>query len=156
MFNRIKNRADSLLNSRQGISPSIDKFLQDNGDEQITQFIISRNVINRLITSTLNLISPNFKKKNNNNPLYHLKILIKTDRTSLSVEENSRITISRYQMNNNAENMNIPNGLSLNILLANTRQLMGGKFLTYRQIQSLLNRPQHISSHKNLERLQIQ
>jgi hypothetical protein len=34
-------------------------------------------------------------------------------------------------MNNNAENMNIPNGLSLNILLANTRQLMGGKFLTY-------------------------
>jgi hypothetical protein len=70
MFNRIKNRADSLLNRRQGISPSIDKFLQDNGDEQITQFIISRNVINRLITSTLNLISANFKNKNNNNPLY--------------------------------------------------------------------------------------
>jgi hypothetical protein len=36
-------------------------------------------------------------------------------------------------MNKGAENMNvnIPSGLSMNILLANTRQLMGGKFLTY-------------------------
>jgi hypothetical protein len=81
----------------------------------------------------LNILCPNFKKKNNYNPLYHLKILIKTDRTNLSLEKNERITISRYQMNRNAENMNvnIPNGLSLNILLANTRQLMSGKFLTY-------------------------
>jgi hypothetical protein len=29
-------------------------------------------------------------------------------------------------------NVNIPNGLSLNILLDRTKQLMGGKFLTYR------------------------
>ena len=36
-------------------------------------------------------------------------------------------------MNKNAENMNvnITRGVSINILLANTRQLMGGKFLTY-------------------------
>jgi hypothetical protein len=36
-------------------------------------------------------------------------------------------------MNKNAENMNvnIPNGLSLNILLDRTKQLMSGKFLTY-------------------------
>jgi archaellum component FlaF (FlaF/FlaG flagellin family) len=111
----------------------MDRFLDEHENEQITQFIISRNVINPLITSTLNLISPNFKKKNNNNPLYHLKILIKTDSTSLSLEKNERITISRYQMNNNAENMNvnIPNGLSLNALLDRTKQLMGGKFLTH-------------------------
>jgi hypothetical protein len=36
-------------------------------------------------------------------------------------------------MNNNAENMNVnvPSGLSINNLLANTRQLMGGKFFIY-------------------------
>jgi hypothetical protein len=28
-------------------------------------------------------------------------------------------------------NVNIPNGLSINIILDNTRKLMGGKFLTY-------------------------
>jgi hypothetical protein len=36
-------------------------------------------------------------------------------------------------MNRNPENMNvnIPNGLSLNVLLDRTKHLMGGKFLTY-------------------------
>ena len=125
MLNRIKNTADALLNGRNGISPSIDRFLQEHGDEPITQLIISRNVISSLITGTLNIISPNFKKKNNNNPLYHLKILIKTDRTSFTVEKNDVITISKYQMNKGVENMNvsIPNGLTTNILLANTRQV---------------------------------
>ncbi len=133
MINRIRSTVDSLQGKRAGISPSVDRFLDEHGDEPIQQLIISRNVISPLIISTLNILSPNFKKKNNNNPLYHLKILIKTDRTSFSVEKNERITISKYQMNKNAENMNvnIPRGLSLNVLLANTRQLMGGKFLTY-------------------------
>jgi hypothetical protein len=133
MFNRIKSTADSLLNRRQGISPSVDRFLDEHGDEPIQQLIISRNVISPLITGALNILSPNFKKKTNNLPLYHLKILIKTDRTSLSLEKNERITISRYQMNKNAENMNvnIPSGISLNVLLDRTKQLMGGKFLTY-------------------------
>jgi hypothetical protein len=36
-------------------------------------------------------------------------------------------------MNKGAENMNvnIPSGLSMNVFLTNTRQLMGGKFLSY-------------------------
>jgi hypothetical protein len=133
MISRIQNTVDSLRGNRIGISPSVDRFLNEHGNEPIVQLLISRNVINPLITGTLNILSPNFKKKNNNNPLYHLKILIKTDRTSLSLEKNERITISRYQMNKGAENMNvnIPNGLSLNILLDRTKQLMGGKFLTY-------------------------
>jgi hypothetical protein len=133
MINRIRSTVDSLQGKRAGISPSVDRFLDEHGDEPIQQLIISRNVISPLITGTLNILSPNFKKKNNNNPLYHLKILIKTDKTAFSVEKNERITISKYQMNKNAENMNvnIPRGLSMNILLANTRQLMGGKFLTY-------------------------
>jgi hypothetical protein len=133
MINRIRSTVDSLQGKRAGISPSVDRFLDEHGDEPIQQLIISRNVVNPLITGTLNILSPNFKKKNNNNPLYHLKILIKTDKTAFSVEKNERITISKYQMNKNAENMNVnvPNGLSMNILLANTRQLMGGKFLTY-------------------------
>jgi hypothetical protein len=62
-----------------------------------------------------------------------LKVLIKTERTSLSLEKNERINISKYQMNKGAENMPvvIPSGLTLNILLANTKQLMGGRFLAY-------------------------
>jgi hypothetical protein len=88
MLNRIKSTADSLLNRRQGISPIVDRFLDEHGNEEIVQFIISRNVISPLITGTLNILSPSFKQKNNNNPLYHLEILIKTYRTSLSLEKN--------------------------------------------------------------------
>jgi hypothetical protein len=133
MLQRLRNTADSLINGPKGISPSVDRFLDEHGNEQIVNFVISRNIISPLITGTLNILSPNFKKKTNNLPLYHLKILIKTDRTSLSLEKNERITIYRYQMNKGAENMNvnIPSGLSMNILLANTKQLMGGKFLSY-------------------------
>ena len=133
MLKRIKKTAEALLNGRSGISPSVDKFLQQHGDERITQLIISRNVVSSLITEALNILSPNFEKKNNNNPLYHLKILIKTNRTSFSLEKNEVITISKYQMNKGAENMNVstPNGLTTNILLARTQQLMGGKFQSY-------------------------
>jgi hypothetical protein len=136
MINRFKDRitstTDALLNGRVGISPSVNRFLDQHGNEPITSFIISRNEISPLITKTLNILSPNFQKKNNR-PLYHLKVLIKTEKTSLSLEKNAVITISNYQMEKNAENMkvNIPSGLSMNILLANTRRLMGGKFLTY-------------------------
>jgi hypothetical protein len=128
MILRIQNIIDSLLNRRQVISPSVDRFLDEHGNEQIVQLVISRNIINPIITGTLNIVSPNFKKNNNNIPLYHLKILIKTDKTSLSLEKNERIAISRYQINKNAENMNvnIPNGLSLNVLLDRTK---GGLFL---------------------------
>jgi hypothetical protein len=133
MISRIQNTVDLLLNRRQGISPSVDRFLNEHGNEPISQLVISRNIIDPIITGTLNILSPRKKKNNNNNPLYHLKPLIKTDRTSLSLEKNERITISRSQMNKGAENMNvnITNGLSLNILLDRTKQLMGGKFLTY-------------------------
>jgi hypothetical protein len=69
--NRIKNTVDSLRGNRIGKSPSVDRFLEEHGNEEIVNFVISRNVISPLITGTLNILSPNFKKKNNNNPLYH-------------------------------------------------------------------------------------
>jgi hypothetical protein len=74
MLNRIRSTVDSLRGKNNGISPNVDRFLDEHGDEPIQQLIISRNVISPLITGTLNILSANFKKKkNNNNPLYHLK-----------------------------------------------------------------------------------
>jgi hypothetical protein len=86
-----------------------------------------------MITGAIGILSPSAKRKNNNNPLYHLKVLMKTERTSLSLEKNERISIAKYQMNKGAENMPvaIPSGITLNSLLANTKQLMGSKFLSY-------------------------
>jgi hypothetical protein len=133
MNNRLANTIQSLQGRQLGITPSVDRFLLEHGDEQIREFIISRNVLSPMITGSIGIISPSAKRKNNGNPLYHLKVLIKTERTSLSLEKNERINISKYQMNQGAENMPvaIPSGLTLNSLLANTKQLMGNKFLAY-------------------------
>jgi hypothetical protein len=133
-MNRINNTISSLQGNQAGyITPSVDRFLLEHGNESIKEFIISRNVLSPMITGTIGILSPSAKRKNNGNPLYHLKVLIKTERTSLSLEKNERIGIAKYQMNKGAENMpvSIPSGITLNSLLANTKQLMGGKFLAY-------------------------
>ena len=131
---RILNIAKSLIYGRKGISPSVDRYLREHGDEPIIQIIISRNVVSSLITGTLKVISPQFREMNGNDKLYHLKFLIKTSRSNLSLEKYEVISISPYKMDNKCENMNvtISSGLTLNILSSNTRQLMGnGKFLGY-------------------------
>ena len=131
---RILNIANSLINGRKGISPSVDRYLREHGDEPIIQIIISRNVVSSLITGTLKVISPQFREMNGSDKLYHLKLLIKTSRVNLSLEKNEVISISPYKMEKGFENMNVTfsSGLTLNILLSNTRQLMGNdKFLGY-------------------------
>jgi hypothetical protein len=127
-MDRLRNTIESLQGRQMGVTPSVDRFLLEHGDESTKEFIISRNVLSPLLKGTIGILSPSFKRKNYGNPLYHMKVLIKTERTSLSLEKNERISISKYQMN---MPVNIPSGLTLNILLANTRQFMGNKFLAY-------------------------
>jgi hypothetical protein len=133
MHSRIKNTVDSLQGKRAGISPSVDAFLQAHGSENITQFTISRTVLNPLLTGAIGVISPYFRRKTQDEKLYHLQVLIRTTRTSLSLEKNSRITISHYNKRKGSEDMSvsIPPGLTLNLLLERTKNEMGGRFLSY-------------------------
>ena len=114
---RILNIAKSFIYGRKGISPSVDRYLREQGDEPIIQIIVSRNVVNSIITGTLKVISPQFREMNGNDKLYHLKILIKTSHSNLSFEKNEVISISPYKMENKCENMNvtISSELTLNI-----------------------------------------
>ena len=86
---RILNIAKSLVYGRKG-----DRYLREHGDEPIIQIIISRNVVNSIITGTLKVISPQFREMNGNDKLYHLKFLIKTSHSNLSLEKNEVILIS--------------------------------------------------------------
>jgi hypothetical protein len=133
MYNRIRNTVDSLQGKRAGISPSVDDFTRRHGNENITQFTISRTVLNPLLTGAIGIISPSFRRKTQDTKLYHLHVLIRTTKTSLSLEKNARITIGNYQKRNGSEDMSvsIPSGLSLNKMLDRTRSLMGGRFLSY-------------------------
>ena len=126
MLQRLKKTANALILGRKGISPNVDKFLRDHGDETITEMIISRNEISSLLIGSMKLISSQFRKRVSGK-LYHLKLLIKTSHSNISLEKNEVITISVYKMNYNAENLYVtfPPGLSINILLQNTRDKMG-------------------------------
>jgi hypothetical protein len=133
MYSRIKNTVDSLQGKRAGISPSVDDFTRRHGDENITQFTISRTVLNPLLTGAIGIISPSFRRKTQDTKLYHLHVLIRTTKTSLSLEKNARITIGNYQKRNGSEDMSvsIPSGLTLNKMLDRTRASMGNRFLSY-------------------------
>jgi hypothetical protein len=93
-MNRIRTTIASLRGNQIGISPSVDRFLDEHGDEQIIEFLISRNVTSPLIIGTLNVLSPSFKRKNNGNPLYHLifyggsLLHIQNALTELSIKKN--------------------------------------------------------------------
>ena len=86
-----------------------------------------------ILTGSMKLISSQFREKVGSDKLYHLKLLIRTTYSYVSIEKNEVITISPYQMNYQAENLyvNFPPGLTINILLENTRNEMGNSFLTY-------------------------
>jgi hypothetical protein len=133
MYNRIRLTVDSLQGRRAGISPSVDDFLKKHGNEIITQFTISRTVLNPLLTGAIGILSPSFRRKTQDTKLYHLHVLIRTTKTSLSLEKNARITIGNYQKRNGSEDMSVsvPVGLTLNMLLDRTRASMANRFLSY-------------------------
>ena len=133
MFERMKKTTRALIYGRDGISPNVDKFMRDHGDEPILEMIISRNIVSSFLTGSMKLISTQFRERAGSDNIYHLKLLIRTTHSNISLEKNEVITISPYKMNYKAENMYIhfPPGITINILLQNTRDKMGSSFLTY-------------------------
>ena len=111
----------------------VDAFLNRFGNDPISEFTISRTVLNPLLTGAIGVISPSFRRKTENTKLYHLQVLMRTSKTSLNLKKTERITIGRYNNRKGSENMrvSIPNGLTLNMILERTHLLMGGKFLSY-------------------------
>jgi hypothetical protein len=133
MYNWIRSTVDSLQWRRNGITPSVNAFTRIHGQENITQFTISRTVLNPLLTGAIGVISPSFRRETQDTKLCHLHVLIRTSKTSFSLEKNSRITIGHCQKRNCSEDMpvSISPGLTLNILLDRTRANMDGRFLPY-------------------------
>jgi hypothetical protein len=84
MYNRTRSTVDS--GRRAGISPSGDDFLRRHGNENITQFTISRSFLNPLLTGAIGII-----RKIQDTKLFHLHVLIRTGKTSLSLDKNAKL-----------------------------------------------------------------
>ena len=78
MFERLKKTTKALVYGRENISPNVDKFMRDHGDEPILEMIISRNAVSSILTGSMKLLSSQFRERAGSDKLYHLKLLIRT------------------------------------------------------------------------------
>ena len=85
MFERLKKTTISLIYGRDNISPNVDKFMRNHGDEAILKMIISRNVVSSLLIGYMKLLSTQFRERAGSDKLYHLKLLIRTTYSNVSL-----------------------------------------------------------------------
>ena len=79
------------------------------------------------------MILTQFRERAGSDKLHHWKLLIRTTYWNISLEKNEVISITPYHMNCKAKNLydQFPPGITINILLQNTRNKMGSSFLSY-------------------------
>ena len=124
------NTTHALMNGREGISPNVNKFFRAHVDEWVTEIIISRNVVSNVLTSSFKLVSTQFREGVGSVKSYHLQLLIRTTHSSVSLEKNE-VTIPNCNYKAEIEYLKFPPGMTINILLQNTRNDMGDSFFTY-------------------------
>lgn len=118
---------------------SVQNIINRIGDENINKITVHRTPLSKVLKFLLNITSMGqFEKKMENSPydtLYHLFMVISTNRGNYVIEKNEVIQIYKFsKLGKNTESLDVPitSGLNLNDLLENTKQSMGDKFYTYK------------------------
>lgn len=123
---------------------SVDNLLKKTRNNIILEIKICRVPLSKITLFFLNLTSlGEFKKRLNETPydkLYHLFMIIKTDKGTFILEKNEVIIFKKFngKFTNQTEILivDITENLSINTLLENTRDYMGDKFYTYKGIDN--------------------
>ena len=117
--------------------PNLTAIKNEMGEEIITSLQIGRTPVPSAISKAMNAVSlGGFDKVFKSLPydkLFHLFIIITTDKGKFLLEKNERINVSKTIPSNDLEirNVVIPNNLSVNTLIDSTQKYMGGNFLPY-------------------------
>jgi len=124
------NFVSSLITGRKTLSPKVNKILEKYGNEVIVSANIGRSPVQGIITGIIKIVSSTPYDK-----LFHLFIELKLNSgVKLILEKNAVINMDVNKTISNAEIIqvpNIPNTLTVNELLENTKKAMGDKFLPY-------------------------
>ena len=118
--------------SKFGISIKIDNLLSQIGNEVVHSIKIVRTKIDNKTIKAIELLSPNFKRKNNFESLYHLSSII-NNKYTLEKNEGINMFVSNV-IPPHSETLNIPitHKFSIFDMLKKTREYMGNeKFLNY-------------------------
>jgi len=136
VFSTIKDFGNNLIYGRKGYSPSMMRILEKYGAERIIKIEIQRNPLNWLLTGVLNAFTMGELAKNNPyDKLFHLKIVITTDKGHRFALEKTQVIgmVLDPKPNTGMEGLVVPitHYLTTNELLENTKKLMGDDFLPY-------------------------
>lgn len=135
--NKTANLFNKVVHHDIAYPPNLTAIKNEMGNEIITSLQIGRTPVPSAISSAMNAVSlGGFDKVFKSLPydkLFHLFIIITTDKGKFLLEKNERINVSKSIPSNDLEirNVVIPNNLSVNTLIDNTQKYMGGNFLPY-------------------------
>lgn len=120
-----------------GEPPNLTSLLNKYGNARIQYIKINRTPVQKGMTSALNFFS---KNKNNflnefaklpYDSLYHLQMIISTDKGRVVLEKNERINMSERPIETETINVTFPVGLTIRQIYDNGKRVMGSKFFTY-------------------------
>jgi hypothetical protein len=119
---------------------SVQNLLKRIGNDTITEIKVARVPLSKILSFFLNLTSlGEFKKRLSETPydkLYHLFMIVKTEKGNYIVEKNEVIIIKKFngKLTKDTEILetNIREGLTLNNMLEKTKNNMTDKFFTYK------------------------
>jgi len=131
--------ANVVINGRNDYPPKVRGLLDTFGGDILESMEIVRAPVPSLLTGALSAVSGGqFGKNLANSPydtLFHLRIDIKTQNgNKFLIEKNEVINMDKNpSMPKNAEKKAVKpiSAISINVMMENTKKLMGGKFFTY-------------------------
>ena len=130
LYNKVSNHDTSY-------PPNLTALKNEVGEELITSLQIGRTPVPSAITSAMNAVSlGGFNKVFKSLPfdtLFHLFLIITTNKGKFLLEKNERINVSKNIPSKDLEvkDVVIPNNLSVNELIDTTQKYMGVNFLPY-------------------------
>jgi hypothetical protein len=132
----LKRKAQSAIDfgkkviyGRQGLSPKVNRILQDMGDAVIQSATIGRSPVQSFITNIIKVVSSTPYEK-----LFHLFIILHTNKGDVLLEKNEVINMEKGGAPKNSELIEVPSvpaGLTVQQLIDNTAKYMGNDFIPY-------------------------
>jgi hypothetical protein len=132
----LKKKAQSAIDfgkkviyGRQGLSPKVNRILQEMGDAVIQSATIGRSPVQSFITNIIKAVSTTPYEK-----LFHLFIILHTNKGDVLLEKNEVINAQKGGAPKNSELIEVPYvpaGLTVQQLVDNTAKYLGDFFIPY-------------------------
>ena len=118
-----------VIYGRQGLSPKVNKILEEMGDAIINSATIGRSPVQSFITGIIKIVSSTPYEK-----LFHLFIILHTNKGDVLLEKNEVINMQKGGAPKGSELIEVPHvpaGLTVQQLVDNTAKYMGNDFIPY-------------------------